>query len=271
MEIVFEYSYFIIIVVIIAILEVNHLINTKKFIVDLQPYFKFLMEDDYVFLLKAKYGEGNDEDVAKLFNKRIKNGLIFFAVAFLVIVVSYGGIFISLLISGILGYFVFKAPYLSLKTFYRNNLYKISLMLPYYLKSLEILIQHYTIPVALSRSIESAPIIFKDGLKKLVAKIEAGVSSVDPYMDFAKEYPVRDSMRMMRLLYRLSLGSQENKQEQLLMFSKTVSSLQNKSRELKYQNRLDKMEKNTMIMLAGTGGGLLLLLMAAMAMMMSNI
>ena len=127
------------------------------------------------------------------------------------------------------GYLVFKQPYSSLKSYYKRNLHHINLMLPYYLKSLEILVQHYTVPVALSRSIEQAPEVFKSGLRNLVAKIEAGDSTVDPYMDFAKEYPVRDSMRMMRLLYRLSLGSQENKQEQLMMFSRTVSNLQNKS------------------------------------------
>ena len=141
-------------------------------------------------------------------------------------------------------------------------------MLPYYLKSLEILVQHYTVPVALARSIDTAPEIFKSGLRTLVNKIEAGDSSVDPYMDFAKEYPVRDSMRMMRLLYRLGLGDQENKQEQLTMFSKTVSSLQNKSREQKYKDRLEKMEKKTMVMLMGTGGGIMLLLMLSMTMMM---
>ena len=88
-------------------------------------------------------------------------------------------------------------------------------------------------------------------------------------MDFAKEYPVRDSMRMMRLLYRLGLGSQENKQEQLMLFSKTVSTLQNKSREQKYQERLDRMESKTMVMLFTTGGGVLLLLMISMMMMIN--
>jgi hypothetical protein len=141
------------------------------------------------------------------------------------------------------------------------------MQLPYYLKSLEILIQHYTVPVALHRSIETAPEIFKPGLKRMMAKIEAGDSSVDPYMDFAKEYPVRDSMRMMRLLYRLGLGSQVNKQEQLMTFSKSVSSLQSKSRDLKYQERLDKMEKRTMSMLMVTGGGILFLLLTVMSML----
>ena len=56
-------------------------------------------------------------------------------------------------------------------------------------------------------------------------------------MDFAKAYPVNDSMRMMRLLYRLSLGNQENKHEQLIMFSKRVSALQNKARETRYKER----------------------------------
>ena len=88
-------------------------------------------------------------------------------------------------------------------------------------------------------------------------------------MDFAIEYPVRDSMRMMRLLYRLGLGSQENKQEQLMMFSRTVSSLQNKAREQKYKERLETMENKTMMMLGATGGGILLLML--MSMMMMNI
>ena len=88
-------------------------------------------------------------------------------------------------------------------------------------------------------------------------------------MDFANEYPVRDSMRMMRLLYRLGLGSQENKQEQLLMFSKTISSLQNKAREQKYKERLEKMENKTMMMLFGTGGGILGFLLLSMMMMMN--
>jgi hypothetical protein len=87
-------------------------------------------------------------------------------------------------------------------------------------------------------------------------------------MNFAKKYPVRDSMRMMRLLYRLSLGRQERKQEQLLTFSKSISSLQQKSRELKYTTRLEKMENKTMQMLIATGIGVMILLILAVLQMM---
>ncbi len=96
-----------------------------------------------------------------------------------------------------------------------------------------------------------------------MSKIESGDSSVDPYMDFANQYPVRDSMRMMRLLYRLSLGDQDKKHEQMLSFSKTVSSLQLKAREQKYKARLYTMEQQTMKMLICTGGSALIIMLIA--------
>ena len=218
-------------------------------------------------MLNLRYGS-KDLDVTKLFNARIKNAALVFVAAIIYFLFTNIS-FINVLIAFILAVVTFKMPYTKLQNYYRANLAKINQMLPYYLKSLEILIQHYTVPVALARSIETAPEIFKPGLKKLVEKIESGDSSIDPYMDFAKEYPVKDSMRMMRLLYRLSLGAQENKQEQLVMFAKNVSTLQNKMREDKYKDRLDAMEKKTMMMLFATGGGILALLMFAMMNMMS--
>ena len=244
----------------------NKRINFNKFIQETEPYFRFLMEDDYEFLLTIKYKTA-DLDIDKLYSGRVRNGLITIVALVFLFLSDFKFVYALLAVAG--GYLVFKQPYMSLKNYYKANLHNINLMLPYYLKSLEILIQHYTVPVALSRSIDTAPEIFKPGLRRLVQKIEAGDSSVDPYMDFAKEYPVRDSMRMMRLLYRLGLGSQERKEEQLMMFSRTVSTLQNKSREQKYQERLDKMEGKTMVMLFCTGGGILVILLFAMMSMMN--
>ena len=250
----------------LLIMWYNKRINFNRFIQETEPYFRFLMEDDYEFLLTIKYKTA-DLDINKLYSGRVRNGLITIVALVFLLLSDFKFVYALLAVAG--GYLVFKQPYMSLKNYYKANLHNINLMLPYYLKSLEILIQHYTVPVALSRSIDTAPEIFKPGLRRLVQKIEAGDSSVDPYMDFAKEYPVRDSMRMMRLLYRLGLGSQERKEEQLMMFSRTISTLQNKSREQKYQERLDKMEGKTMVMLFCTGGGILVILLFAMMSMMN--
>jgi len=251
--------------IIFIILFVNGSMSAKAFFKDNEAYLQLLKEEDYEFLVIAKYG--HDVDVNKLFSTRIKNAALIFAVMIIVFITKLS--FLNILICGLVAGYVFKSQYFSLKNYYKRHLHEIDLLLPYYLKSLEVLVQHYTVPVAIGRSIKDAPEIFKPGLKEMITKIEAGDSSIDPYMDFAKKYPVRDSMRMMRLLYRLGLGLQDNKQEQLLLLSKTVSSLQNKAREQKYKERLEKMQGKTMIMLGVTGAGVIVLLIVSMMMMMN--
>ena len=248
-----------------VVLTVNGYIKPNKFIQDNQDIFMKLKEEDYDFLVRAKYGDGLDADV--LYQKRIKNGLVVMVLLIFVMLSDLSAV--KILLSAVGGYLAFKVDYSNLKKYYKRHLVLIDSMLPYYLKGLEILIQHYTVPVALGKSIADAPEIFRDGLIEMINKINAGDSTVTPYMEFAQMYPVRDSMRMMRLLYRLGLGSQENKQEQLLMFSRTISTLQNKAREQKYKERLEKMENKTMMMLFGTGGGILGFLLLSMMMMMS--
>lgn len=238
--------------------DVNELFNENSKLTNL------LKEKDYEFYAMAKYG--GDVDINYLFNRRLKTTGFVLILAFVFLVFNFT--IINLVVSAIIVGFVYKNDYLSLKKYYKRNLQKIDQLLPYYLKSIEILAQHYTIPVAISKSINTAPEIFKSGLRKMIEKIDAGDSSIEPYMDFAKEFPVRDSMRMMRLLYRLSIGAQENKQEQLLTFSKSVSSLQNKSREKMYAGRLKKMENKTLVMLVATGGGTMIVILMAMLMMM---
>lgn len=238
-------------------------VSTKTFLDEENGYLLFLKEKDYDFYVAAKYGESANPN--KLLMGRFKNAFYGTLIIFAMMVSNLN--FINVIMVLILGFVLFKMPYFSLKSYYKKYMHQIDLMLPYYLKNLEILCQNYTVPVAIARSIESAPDVFKSGLRQMVAKIDAGDSSIQPYMDFAIMYPVRDSMRMMRLLYRLGLGAQENKYKQLLIFSKSVSSLQNKAREVKYKNRLDTMEKKTMIMLVVTGGGTMVILLLSMLML----
>ena len=247
-----------------VILEYNGSISTNKFIMDNQDIFKKLKEKDYDFYAKARYGDSID--VEALFNARLKNGLI---VIFLLIFAFISKLsYVNCIFAVIVGYGVYKLNYLKLRKYYKTHLHEIDIMLPYYLKNLEILVQHYTVPVALGKSVDEAPEIFRGGLNELIAKINAGDSTINPYMEFARDFPVRDSMRMMRLLYRLSLGSQERKQEQLETFSRTISALQAKSRETKYKERLDKMEKKTMTMLTATGAGVMIILLLSIMQIM---
>lgn len=254
------------------ILIYNNTIDKDKFFADNQKYFESLKEEDYQFLVYARYGENVDVD--QLYSKRVTYAFITFLIVFVFTIGNNNSpelinsqFFLNVVIAIVVAALVFKMPYTQLKNYYKKHLHEIDVMLPYYLKSLEILIQHYTVPVAIGKSIDDAPDIFKPGLRRMIERINSGDSTVDPYMEFANTYPVRDSMRMMRLLYRLGIGSQERKQERIMMFSRTVSSLQNKARETKYKERLGHMENQTMVMLVVTGIGLMLIILISMLMM----
>ena len=256
---------FLVIMIIVGTLSYNKTIDFKRFLIDNDNIFKLLKEDNYEFLVYSKYGDRVDIDL--LFQKRISNAVIV-AIVFMVLFLNSFSVLNAVLVI-VIFYGMYKLPYLQLNGHYKKHLHEIDLMLPYYLKGLEILIQHYTVPVALGKSMNDAPAVFRPGLKKMVERINAGDASVDPYMEFANTYPVRDSMRMMRLLYRLGIGSQERKQDRLMMFSRSVSNLQNKAREVKYKERLDKMESKTITMLVCTGAGVMVILIIAMLRMFS--
>ncbi len=256
-------SIIIVCAILLFVLFYNKTLDGQKFLNDNEKYFEILREEDYNFLLFAKYGD--DLDCDELYKKRISTALIVGFIVLALLISNFSLVYLIVVL--VITFIVFKIPYFQLKSYYKKHLHEIDLLLPYYLKSLEILIQHYTVPVALGKSISDAPEIFRPGLRKIIEEINAGDASIDPYMEFANTYPVRDSMRMMRLLYRLGIGSQERKHERLMMFSKSVSSLQNKAREVKYQERLDYMENQTMIMLVVTGFGVMLIIVVSMLMM----
>jgi hypothetical protein len=243
----------------------NGQVSLKELINDNYYLFRKLKEDDWDFYVRAKYGDTSASDA--IFIKRIRNGLIVIVITLFFFINSMDAL--KVLVAFVLGYVTFKLDYFNIKSYYKRHIFYIDSMLPHYLKSIEILIQHYTVPVAIGKSILDAPDIFKDGLQEMINEINAGNDTIEPYMNFARKYPVRDSMRMMRLLYRLSIGSQERKQEQMLMFSRTISNLQQKARETKYKNRLDKMENKTMKMLLSTGFGVMILLVFAVLQMMN--
>ena len=254
----------IITVIIFFVMSYNGQLSLNQLVNDNFQLFRKLKEDDWDFYVRARYGNNVNPD--NIFIKRVRNGLITIVFCIFFFIQSLDALKIG--IAFVAGFLIFKMDYSNLKTYYKKHIFYIDSMLPHYLKSIEILIQHYTVPVAIGKSMLDAPEIFKEGLQDMINEINAGDDSINPYMNFAKKYPVRDSMRMMRLLYRLSLGRQDRKQEQMLMFSRTISNLQQKARETKYKNRLDKMESKTMNMLMSTGFGVMVLLVLAVLQMM---
>ena len=226
----------IIAVVVFYIFIVNKKINTSGMFGSNSKLTNILKEKDYDFLLIAKYGD-RVYDPNEVFMKRVRNGVLVTVILVFLFLSQLS--YLTVIIALVIGYLVFKSQYLSLRRWYKQHLNYIDSLLPYYLKTLEVLIHHYTVPVALAKSVDDAPEVFKPGLKRMLARIESGDSSIDPYMDFAKEYPVRN--------------------------------LQAKAREMKYQARLGTMERKTLIMMVVTGAGSLLLLLISIFILVSTV
>ena len=140
-------------------------IDFNVFVSDNKAVFDKLKEDDYDFYLISKYGD--NINLVERFQKRVKTGILTLMIG-LICAISMGtslNFAIKLVIVFALTYLMYKDDYNKVKRYYKYHLHEINLKLPYYLKSLEILIQHYTVPVAVTRSLEEAPEMFKPGLR----------------------------------------------------------------------------------------------------------
>ena len=159
----FEFA--IILLIILFVASYSGAIDTDKLYEDNKKLFELLKEKDYDFLVKARYG--GDVDPTILYEKRIKSLMIGVAIVFALVLFNFT--WINLILGIIIIIVLYKNQYSTLKSHYKKHLTEIDQTLPYYLKSIEILAQHYTIPVAISKSIETAPLLFKDGLVEMGA------------------------------------------------------------------------------------------------------
>ena len=106
--------------IIIFVLIYNNTIDKDKFIADNQKYLEGLKEDDYQFLVYARYGE--EVDIDQLFSKRVSYAFIAFLVV-LVLTISNNNsaeiinsqFFLNMILSTVVAFGVFKMPYIQLK------------------------------------------------------------------------------------------------------------------------------------------------------------
>ena len=116
--------------IVIFIFVYSKIFETKRFIRDVSPLFKKLMEKDYAFLVNVRYGD-TDIDLNKLFEIRIRNGLVGLIITAAVLLVM-GFNIIYLIIGVVLSIYLFKDQYIKLKGYYKARIHTIDLMLPYY-------------------------------------------------------------------------------------------------------------------------------------------
>lgn len=136
-----------------------------------------------------------------------------------------------------------KYPYFKVKREYNYKIFVIKTKFPTYMKSLEILLQQNTVTNALAKSLKTSPKEFRVPLQNLINKLAAGESGVKPYDEFADEFKLDSMSRMVRMLYRIDSSSEEDKLKLMDEYAKYNSEEMHKARELRYETRLNKINK----------------------------
>ena len=110
-------------VIIMGMLIYNNTIDKNKFIADNEKYLQIFREEDYNFLVYAKYGE--DVDVDQLYIKRVFYSIIAFFVVFAFTIGSSSSdslidsqFFLNLVLAIVVAVVMFKSSYCSLKRYY---------------------------------------------------------------------------------------------------------------------------------------------------------
>ena len=108
--------------IIIFILIYNNTIDKDKFFADNQKYLEALKEDDYQFLVYAKYGE--DVDLDQLYSKRVTTAFTAFLIVLVLAITGNNSteiinsqFFLNLVLASVVAVVVFKMPYSDLKSF----------------------------------------------------------------------------------------------------------------------------------------------------------
>lgn len=100
--------------------------------------------------------------------------------------------------------------------FYRKELRKnIERVFPQWLMELSLLLQTENVQVAFYKTREHAPAVLKPAITELLEELQRNPESMQPYLDFLKEYHLRDVTATMRMLYALSNSGYGNGEKQL--------------------------------------------------------
>lgn len=110
--------------------------------------------------------------------------------------------FVYLIGIGILCLIGYYAPLWQLKQLNQRQIKQLTYAFPIWLRQLQILLQNNNVLNSLKETRESAPLIMREPLAKLVESIEINPMDIFQFTNFMKEYGIYEISRSMKLLYR---------------------------------------------------------------------
>ncbi len=94
------------------------------------------------------------------------------------------------------------------------------------------------VPVALAKSVSTAPIAIKLELEQMVEAIDKNPTSIEPYLEFCKHYDIPQVNSMMMMIYSLAENGLENADQQVLSLVKRNNALQATAEQIENDEQL---------------------------------
>lgn len=143
--------------------------------------------------------------------------------------------------------FCFFAPTISMNLATKNTIKEIEIAFPQWLMELALLLQGNNVQVAISKTVDTAPVVLRPELKKLVEGFERDTHSIVPYNEFLKTFDLPEIKSAMRMLYSITATGTGNIDEQITDLIKKQNVLMDRAEKISNEEALAGFSTLTMV------------------------
>lgn len=155
--------------------------------------------------------------------------------------------FVFVAIGAVLCLFCLFSSHLSYKLSKKSTIKEIEKAFPQWMMELALILQTDNVQVSISKTLDSAPVVLRPALEKLVERFEEEPHSLKPYTEFLAEYDLTEIRSTMRMLYSVSTSGSINLDEQISDLIKKQNTLMDKAEKIQNSDYLAGMTTINMV------------------------
>ena len=123
-------------------------------------------------------------------------------------------------------------PGMGLKMAKKRMVREVDKAFPIWIMEMSLLLQTDNPQVALTKSVDRAPYVLREDLRKLVDNIEKNPAAIEPYLGFMSGFDLPDVQSVLRMLYSMSESGSEDFKNQIIFLVERNNRLLDKSERI---------------------------------------
>lgn len=185
-----------------------------------------------------------DRDTSKELKSRIIWTVATLPVAILGLVLSNKFLIV---VGVVISLFCFFSPAISYNLSRKSTVKEIEKAFPQWLMELALLLQGNNVQVAISKTVDTAPVVLRPELNKLMEAFEDDIYNIAPYNNFLANFDLPEIKSAMRMLYSITTTGTGNIDEQITDLIKKQNVLMDKAEKINNEESLAGFSTLTMV------------------------